>query len=582
MIISQVLMSKKNRANKQQRIVCAMSCIDVIVSTVWFFTNLFIPSNIAEFPWATGNKASCSAQGFIVQFSISSIIYNAALSFYYLLIIKYNYKGRQLQKVEKWIHITPITFGLVTALCALCLDTYNFAVWDCWIAPAPNDDKKRQQLARTLQWAFFFIPLWCAIIFATTNMIQVFYNVRTREKSSSEWMRKRLSRERSSENVEQGTNRTAPASVRLGSSSKTGIGQNGNDIDSPTNPHITSTLRGGNTPGNGSVVRIKKYYDDDCGGDDEPEPYSRIPNPDPTHIKMKCTRRVAKQGLLYVGAFFITWMFPTISRIIELSGGTIPPTLVVLSGTFIPSQGIFNALVYFRLRYIRCRKKYSSKSKFWVMKRIIILTIYPCTERREQRYNIDDGNDVEPCYAEAEDDPISNSKSSVGHNSESHPDAGDKITSSGVRSRISNPSINISYPSYPSNLSSDPSCFVSETEPEKSGLENDVDADPAKAAEKIARVVSPASLNQNNYYLKAREMAKCVVSASKDDTPQPNRPDLENFPRRSYRDVFNYRKNLKRTDDAAVEIDSVSSGFDRVSDFLSTIEEGPEGVSKTS
>ena len=183
MIISQVLMSKKNRANEQQRIVCAMSFIDVIVSTVWFLTNLFIPSEIEEFPWARGNKASCSAQGFIVQFSISSIIYNAALSFYYLLIIKYNYKSQQLRKFEVWIHIAPISFGLITASSALKLDIYHFATWDCWIAPTQSGEGEK--LARILQWAFFFAPLWCAILFATGNMIQVFDNVRRREKISS-------------------------------------------------------------------------------------------------------------------------------------------------------------------------------------------------------------------------------------------------------------------------------------------------------------------------------------------------------------------------------------------------------------
>jgi len=165
------------------------------------------------------------------------------------------------------MHIAPITFGLVTASTALSLHVYNFARWDCWIAPQANGDGER--LARFLQWSFFFAPLWCAIIYATRNMILVYNEVRREEKLSMEWQRVREVRERQNSPLEDG---------------------NGTE-------NYTSTLN------------------------------------------MSHTKAVARQGLLYVGAFFITWMFPTISRIMQLCGFTIPPALIVLSGTFIASQG---------------------------------------------------------------------------------------------------------------------------------------------------------------------------------------------------------------------------------------------------
>ena len=568
MIISQVLMSKKNRANEQQRIVCAMSFIDVIVSTVWFLTNLFIPSEIDEFPLARGNKASCSAQGFIVQFSISSIIYNAALSFYYLLIIKYNYKSQQLRKFEVWIHIAPISFGLITAYSALKLDIYHFATWDCWIAPTQSGEGEK--LARILQWAFFFAPLWCAILFATGNMIQVFDNVRRREKISSEWMRKRAS----------GSSPNPSANSRAGFSTR-GVGISNPDVESTSNKsefHFSNIDSPEVAPG------YSKNSDGDSSDsslDQRQHLEQPAPQSDESHvsregsIQLKCTRRVAHQALMYVGAFFITWMFPTISRIIELCGHDIPPYLVVLSGTFIPSQGIFNALVYFRLRFIRCSQNNPTKPKCWVIRRIIKLTLCPCFERRESRYNMNDGNDVEPL---TEAGAGLHRRSSVSHSTEDRPKSHRlRPGEAGLRSQSNPSSYNISYPSFPSDRSSERSFFVSETEPEKSGAESEADVDPAKAAEKIARVVCPASINPHPFYERAREMVRrdmeAVVANREDETGSMSTEPVI----RTYRDVFNLRKTLIDNNEVESESENmIGSSLNRISDFLSTIEEGSE------
>lgn len=319
MIISQVLMSKKNRGNVQQRLLCAMNCVDVAVSTVWFLTNAFVPPWMPQLPWTFGNQASCSFQGFIVQTSISSVIYNACLSLYYLLIVKYNYKDRQMKKIEKWMHLVPLTFGIVTAIAALALDIYNPANWDCWIAPGPGGERKH--LANALQWAFFFGPLWVSMLFSSFCVLQIYRHVRNNEKKSSKW-------------------RTPKAK------------------------------------------------------------------------KMKQTKAVATQGKLYVGAFIVTWLFPTIARLIQLLGGTPSSWLILLSGTFIPCQGFFNAIVYFRLRFKKCGADYPDKSWVWLVRRIIQLTLCPWCER--DRRNVDDGNDVEPSpneeTANSENAICSNSK----------------------------------------------------------------------------------------------------------------------------------------------------------------------------
>ena len=57
---------------------------------------------------------------------------------------------------------------------------------------------------------------------------------------------------------------------------------------------------------------------------------------------------IAIQGILYVAAFYITWFFPTLQRVLELAN--VPPyfALQALDTTLLPLQGLFNVLIYLR------------------------------------------------------------------------------------------------------------------------------------------------------------------------------------------------------------------------------------------
>ena len=139
MIISQVCRSEVNRKKTQQRLVLGISVANFAVSIVWIFTNFFMPPESGAL-YAMGNKATCEAQGFLVQFFLPvGIFYMCALQLRYLLVIKYGWKEWRIRKIEKWFHLVPILFGAVTAVAALVLNQYNPANWDCWIAPLPED-----------------------------------------------------------------------------------------------------------------------------------------------------------------------------------------------------------------------------------------------------------------------------------------------------------------------------------------------------------------------------------------------------------------------------------------------------------
>lgn len=109
---------------------------------------------------------------------------------------------------------------------------------------------------------------------------------------------------------------------------------------------------------------------------------------------MEQTKEIAAQSLLYVGAFYVTWLWPTTARIVQLCNTTIPDWLVTLAGCFIPIQGFFNALVYFRPRYNKCSKQHKERSKLWVLRRICFQALCGWIPA-EGWYHKSDGRDIE-------------------------------------------------------------------------------------------------------------------------------------------------------------------------------------------
>jgi len=73
-------------------------------------------------------------------------------------------------------------------------------------------------------------------------------------------------------------------------------------------------------------------------------------------VATKKSRMIAIQGLLYVGAFYVTWLFPTISRITELVAGSNYFPIQFLDAFLLPLQGFFNFFIYIRPRYLTNRK----------------------------------------------------------------------------------------------------------------------------------------------------------------------------------------------------------------------------------
>ncbi|KAL3933930.1 MAG: hypothetical protein SGBAC_010188 [Bacillariaceae sp.] len=74
------------------------------------------------------------------------------------------------------------------------------------------------------------------------------------------------------------------------------------------------------------------------------------------------SRRVANQAFFYVGAYYLTFLFGTISRSMQVEGTPVPEAIWICFVVFYPLQGFFNALIYMMPR-LRKRRQQSG----WAM-----------------------------------------------------------------------------------------------------------------------------------------------------------------------------------------------------------------------
>lgn len=260
-VIDFIISVRRDKASTStyNRLLAAMSSIDICTSICYFLGTWPIPEGSVPH-LASGNAATCSVQGFIIQAGLAIPFYNLSLAMYYMLVVVYGWNRYKIAKLEPYFHAVPILAGLGTATASVFLDLlHNSNLW-CWIATNNTNDNNFD----LYRWAFFYVPAWLCILGVTMMMALICKSVFTEE-------------------------------IR------------------------TASLR-----------RIS--------------------------TKKNLGEQVAWQALWYVGALYITWVFATTSRIVQVITGTIPYPLVVAFVATLPGQGFWNFLAYIRPRYLRYMK----------------------------------------------------------------------------------------------------------------------------------------------------------------------------------------------------------------------------------
>lgn len=165
-IIVELIFEREKRGHVYHRLLGAFATVDILES-IWNFASTWpMPVGTEDVYYARGNTATCTTQGYFLQLGVALPLYNASISIYYMLAIRYNYSEEKLhRRVERWLHLVPITFAIGTSIAGLPLTLYNDANFWCWIAAHPEGcsgaDCIRGDNAEIYRLAFFFIPLWC-------------------------------------------------------------------------------------------------------------------------------------------------------------------------------------------------------------------------------------------------------------------------------------------------------------------------------------------------------------------------------------------------------------------------------------
>jgi hypothetical protein len=314
------------------RLLCVMSLYDVIESTFNFMSSWPIPRGSPNVAFAVGTQQSCTLQGFVLQFGLAIPILNLCLGCYYLLVIRYSWTESQIStRAEPYFHASALLITLGTCFASLYLDLFNNSNLWCWIAPLPMDCEDsytygveagncvRGDNAWIYRWAFYYAPLWCCILGLMGLMFAVYFTVHNLELQSQKF------------NVRNKTYSTVVLATSLDTSG------HGPNPGMSSGASVTS-----HTPRQGLIK----------------PPQSK-------------SRRVAIQALWYVGAFYLTFTFATMTRLTQqLAGKTYFPMLL-LHTIFDPAQGFFNYIVYIRPRYLSFRDRHPDTG-FWETMKLLM------------------------------------------------------------------------------------------------------------------------------------------------------------------------------------------------------------------
>lgn len=144
----------RNRGNVKfqttfHRLLIGLSVADLLSSLAYCLSHWMFPSQVPVgtdpewyhvlFPYATGNRATCAAQGFIIQLGqCASIIFTASISIQFVLKVRYRWTPSQMKRAEYVFFTIGILVPLFTALTATSIGAMNpTAGGTCWIGAYP-------------------------------------------------------------------------------------------------------------------------------------------------------------------------------------------------------------------------------------------------------------------------------------------------------------------------------------------------------------------------------------------------------------------------------------------------------------
>jgi hypothetical protein len=388
--------------------------------------------------WAAGdqNGISCSFAGFFNQFAVATPLYNCTLAVFYLLVVNYGWKDSRIGKIEWLFHAIPVGYALITSIFAVAADLYGHVEWTCWILPGEFFDETQeltpiQSKFQIIQWLFLFGVVWACIIVVTIIFVILYFKMKSLERVMSRYsyssttsgeMRSSISAFSVQHKIQSGSSKEEEESQSMECAPKSGASEEGQKSQS-AECAPNSDIEKGNDANNEVVIEEEPKGSDPLSNVKEEEQKGPINAAETTPIESSVTplqknegtrranrlswiiiassqrnamnpsnrdegntnprqvrrevsksKKIAVQGLLYVGVFYVTWLFPTISRITELIAKKNYFPIQFLDTTLLPLQGFFNFAIYIRPRYLTYRRQ-NKDDGFWKALKTVVFEI---------------------------------------------------------------------------------------------------------------------------------------------------------------------------------------------------------------
>lgn len=169
-IVREVIVDHRNqKGNAITRLLMSMSVAGALFALGTLMSTFASPSELDYLYWNIGTTATCDLQGFLLTLGFTaSPMFVLALSYFYLLVIRYDYPDMALHKVEGVVHTLIWLVSLTISMVPLVMGMYNNDMETCWITEAPyectnvdsNIECERGHGASDYAHVLAFIPLW--------------------------------------------------------------------------------------------------------------------------------------------------------------------------------------------------------------------------------------------------------------------------------------------------------------------------------------------------------------------------------------------------------------------------------------
>jgi hypothetical protein len=140
-IIWNILWRRKYQQDTYHRLLLGICSLNALGAIGWLMAPFAPPKDSSPRALSIGNTASCTSQGFLIQTGVGFMIYNACLSIYYVLMIRYNVSKKRMIWREKIMHAMSLLWGIGAAIIPVPLDIFNELGLGsgCWIHQYPID-----------------------------------------------------------------------------------------------------------------------------------------------------------------------------------------------------------------------------------------------------------------------------------------------------------------------------------------------------------------------------------------------------------------------------------------------------------